>query len=216
MFDYKGVKFNWLGHDGFRITADKTVYIDPYKISDTQHNRKDADIVLITHNHFDHLSMDDLKHVVGPNTVIVAARECAAPLKPLGAEVRLVAPGDKLTVKDVAIEVLAAYNTNKDFHPKADGKVGFVITLGGLRIYHTGDTDVIQEMGSAKPDIALVPVSGTYVMTADEAAKATDERIRPKMLAIPMHYASIVGSEDDAMRFKGLVKTCPVEILSKE
>ncbi len=216
MLNYKGVKFSWLGHDGFRMFAGKTVYIDPYKLLDEQHNRKDADIVLISHNHFDHLSLDDLKHVVGPNTTIVAARECAAQLKPLGVETKLVAPGDRLTVQDVAVEVIAAYNTNKDFHPKADGKVGYVVTLGGLRIYHTGDTDIIPEMGSAKPDIALVPVSGTYVMTADEAAKATDELIKPKMLAIPMHYASIVGSEDDARRFKGLVKSCAVEILTRE
>lgn len=216
MFDYKGIKFSWLGHDGFRLIAGKTVYTDPYKLSKDQHGRKDADIVLISHNHFDHLSLDDLKHVVGPNTIIVAARECGAQLKPLGLEVRLVAPGDKLTVSDVPIEVLAAYNTNKDFHPKADGKVGFVVTLAGLRIYHTGDTDVIPEMESAKPDVALVPVSGTYVMAPDEAAKAVDERIKPRMLAIPMHYASIVGTEDDARRFKGLVKTCAVEILSRE
>jgi L-ascorbate metabolism protein UlaG (beta-lactamase superfamily) len=216
MLDYKGVKFSWLGHDGFRITGGKTVYIDPYKLSDAQRNRKDADIVFISHNHFDHLSMDDLKHVVGPNTTIVAARECAAQLKPLGVETKLVAPGDTLTVKDVEIEVLAAYNTNKDFHPKADGKVGYVITMGGLRVYHTGDTDIIPEMDSAKPDVALVPVSGTYVMAADEAARATDERIKPKVLAIPMHYASIVGTEDDARRFKGLVKACPVEILTRE
>ena len=216
MFDYKGIKFSWLGHDGFRLVAGKTVYTDPYNLSKDQHGRKDADIVLISHNHFDHLSLDDLKHVVGPNTIIVAARECGAQLKPLGLEVRLVTPGDKLTVSDVPIEVLAAYNTNKDFHPKADGKVGFVMTLAGLRIYHTGDTDVIPEMESAKPDIALVPVSGTYVMTADEAAKAVDELIKPSMLAIPMHYASIVGTEDDARRFKGLAKACAVEILSTE
>ncbi|MEM2140736.1 MAG: MBL fold metallo-hydrolase [Nitrososphaera sp.] len=217
MLDYRGVKFSWLGHDGFRIGAgDKTVYIDPYKLSKNQYNRNDADIVFISHNHFDHLSPDDLKHVVGQKTTIVAARECGAQLKQLGLDTKLVSPGDRLTVKDVAVEVLAAYNTNKDFHPKADGKVGYVMTLGGLRIYHTGDTDIIPEMEHARPDVALVPVSGTYVMTADEAAKATDERIKPKMLAIPMHYASIVGTEDDARRFKGLVKACPVEILSRE
>jgi L-ascorbate metabolism protein UlaG (beta-lactamase superfamily) len=216
MLDYKGVKFSWLGHDGFRIVAGKTIYIDPYKLSREQFNRNDADIVFISHNHFDHLSMDDLKHVVGAKTTVVAPKECAQQLKPLGLDTKLVAPGEKLTVNDVPVEVIAAYNTNKDFHPKHDGKVGYVMTLGGLRIYHTGDTDIIPEMDSAKPDVALVPVSGTYVMTADEAAKATDERIKPRMLAIPMHYASIVGTEDDARRFKGLVKACPVEVLSRE
>ena len=127
-----------------------------------------------------------------------------------------VAPGDRATVKGIKIEIVAAYNTNKAFHPKQDGKVGFVITLNGLRVYHCGDTDEISEMSEVKPDVALVPVSGTYVMTADEAAKAVDGRIKPKMLAIPMHYAAIVGSEEDAKRFKEMVKACPVEILAKE
>ncbi|MER3407921.1 MAG: Zn-dependent hydrolase, partial [Nitrososphaera sp.] len=106
-------------------------------------------------------------------------------------------------------------NTNKSFHPEADRKVGFVVTLNGLRIYHAGDTDEIPEMAQVKPDVALVPVSGTYVMTADEAARAVNEKIKPRMLAIPMHYASIVGSEKDAERFKQLVRVCPVEILKK-
>jgi len=88
--------------------------------------------------------------------------------------------------------------------------------LSGIRVYHAGDSDDIPEMSQVHPDIALVPVSGTYVMTADEAAKAVDEKIKPKMLAIPMHYASIVGSKKDAARFKELVKACPVEILEQE
>ena len=216
MLDFQGVQFHKTGHDGFRLVAaaGKTIiHIDPYQL---QQGKNDADIVLISHNHYDHLSMDDLKKVVSKDTAIVAARECAEQLKPLGLDGYGVAPGDRITVKGIKIEVVAAYNTNKVFHPKGDGKVGFVITLNGLRIYHAGDTDEIPEMSEVKPDVALVPVSGTYVMTADEAAKAVDERIKPKMLAIPMHYAAIVGSEKDAARFKELVKACPVEILAKE
>lgn len=217
MLDYKGIKFHWTGHDGFRLVAgdSKIVYIDPYQLPGSA-AKNDADIVLISHNHFDHLSMDDLKKVVAKDTAIVAARECAEQLKPLGLEVRQVAPGDRVEVKGVAVEAVPAYNTNKSFHPRGDGKVGFVVTLGGLRIYHAGDTDEIPEMAQVRPDVALVPVSGTYVMTADEAAKAVNERIKPRMLAIPMHYASIVGSEEDAGRFKELVKACPVEILKKD
>ncbi len=216
--EFNGVRFHWLGHDGFRIVADcKTIYIDPYKLSKDQQNKNDADIILISHNHFDHLSMDDLKHVIGEKTSVVAAKECLDQLKSAGAaDVKGVAPGDKVSVQGMTLEAVAAYNTNKNFHPKADNKVGFVITAGNMRIYHTGDTDDIPEMSTAKPDIALVPVSGTYVMTAEEAAKAVNEKIKPKKLAIPMHYGSIVGSEQDATKFKQLVTVCPVEILSRE
>jgi L-ascorbate metabolism protein UlaG (beta-lactamase superfamily) len=216
--DFNGVGFHWLGHDGYEITASgKNIYIDPYHLSKAQQKKNDADIVLISHNHYDHLSMDDLKHVVGKKTTIVAAKECEEQLKATGvAEVLAVSPGDKLDVQDIQVEAVAAYNTNKMFHPKRDGKVGFVFTSNGMRIYHAGDTDDIPEMSTIKPDIALVPVSGTYVMTAEEAARAVNEKIKPKKLAIPMHYGSIIGSEKDAEIFKQLVNTCPVQILSRE
>src|SRR5512146_1459447 len=139
MLEFNGIKFHWLGHDGFRIVADgKTIYIDPYQLSKAQHKKNDADIVMITHNHFDHLSLDDLKEVVSKKTAIVAAKECADQLKPLGHEVSTVVPGDKVTVQGIHVEVVPAYNTNKTFHPKADKKVGYVITLAGKRVYHTG------------------------------------------------------------------------------
>jgi len=219
MLEFDGVKLHWLGHDGYKLTVEgKTViYIDPYQIFDSHHNKNDADIILLSHNHFDHLSMDDLRHLIGNNTTIVAAKECMEQLKNVrAAETKGVAPGDKLTVQGIPIEAVAAYNTNKHFHPKADGKVGFIITLNKMRIYHTGDTDDIPEMSAIEPDIGLVPVSGTYVMTAEEAAKAVNEKIKPKKLAIPMHYGSIVGTKKDAVKFKQLVTACPVEILDKE
>jgi L-ascorbate metabolism protein UlaG (beta-lactamase superfamily) len=219
MLDFNGVRFHWLGHDGYKLAVgNKTIiYIDPYKISDSHHNKNDAGIILISHNHFDHLSLDDLRHIIGNDTAIVAAKECIEQLKNIrAAETRGVVPGDIITVHGVRIEAVAAYNTNKDFHPKADGKVGFIITLNNMRIYHSGDTDDISEMSATQPDVALVPVSGTYVMTAEEAARAVNEKIKPKKLAVPMHYGSIVGSEKDAVRFKQLVTACPVQILDRD
>jgi L-ascorbate metabolism protein UlaG (beta-lactamase superfamily) len=219
MLDFNGVRFHWLGHDGYKLTVgdEIIIYIDPFKISKSHHKKNDADIILISHNHFDHLSMDDLEHVIGNNTKIVAAKECIDQLKSVrAAETKGVAPGDKLTVQGIPIEMVAAYNIDKHFHPKADGKVGFIITLNKMRIYHTGDTDEIPEMSATEPDVALVPVSGTYVMTAEEAAKAVNEKIKPKKLAIPMHYGSIVGSENDAVNFKRLVTACTVQILNRD
>ena len=219
MLDLNGVMFHWLGHDGFKLAISEgiIIYIDPFKISQSHHNKKDADIIFISHNHFDHLSMDDLKHIIGKNTTIVAAKECIDQLRNVkAAKIKDVLPGDRLTVQGIQIEAVAAYNTNKDFHPKADRKVGFILTLKDMRIYHTGDTDEIPEMGATEPDVALVPVSGTYVMTAEEAAKAVNEKIKPKKLAIPMHYGSIVGNEKDALKFKQLVTVCPVQILDRD
>jgi L-ascorbate metabolism protein UlaG (beta-lactamase superfamily) len=219
MLDFNGVRFHWLGHDGYKLTInEKTIiYLDPYQISESHHNKHDADIILISHNHFDHLSMDDLRHIIGNNTTVVAAEECIDQLRSVrSAETKEVAPGETLTVRGIPIETVAAYNTNKHFHPKADGKVGFILTLNNMRIYHTGDTDEIPEMSATEPDVALVPVSGTYVMTAEEAARAVNEKIKPKKLAIPMHYGSIVGSEKDAVRFKELVTACPVHILYRD
>jgi L-ascorbate metabolism protein UlaG (beta-lactamase superfamily) len=199
---------HWLGHDAIRLDGSVVVCIDPFQISSS----KAADLVLITHEHFDHCSPEDLEKVRKADTVIVTD---AASAKKLTGDVRVVAAGDRLNVKGVDIEVYPAYNTNKEFHPKKAGMLSFIVTLDGTRFYHCGDTDVIPEMKGLDVDVAFLAVSGTYVMTAEEAVEAA-RAIKPRV-AVPMHYGAIVGSEDDAARFKNaLAGEIEVAILKKE
>jgi len=206
--------FTRISHDTFRIAGSKVVYTDPFKVV----KNDEADIVLLSHEHFDHLSLDDLKKVCTPETTIVASPLCKDGLKDIKVkEKHFIEPGMKQTVGEVEIEAVPAYNVNKfrepgkAFHPKDEKGVGFVFQMDGTRVYYAGDTDVIPEMKSIKCDIALLPVSGTYVMTVEEAAKAA-QTLNPK-IAVPMHYGAIVGSDDDAQKFKSLVTNCEVQIV---
>lgn len=194
-------KISWYGHDTFRIDVGKIVYADPYQI---RHSDV-ADIILVSHDHHDHCSPDDIKKLSGPNTVVVAAKQCSGKLGGLEGEVVYVEPGGTTMIDGIQVSAVPAYNVNKSFHPKEKNGVGFVVTARGVRIYFAGDTDRIPEMKELSVDIALLPVSGTYVMTASEAAEAAAD-IKPAYV-IPMHYGSIVGSEADASRFEELVRS---------
>ncbi len=182
-----------LGHDAFRIDTDVTIYFDPYQIS----SGPKADLVLITHDHFDHCSPEDIMKIKQPGTVIVTEKDSAEKLE---GDVRIIKAGKTMDVSGIKIEAVPAYNIDKEFHPKKNGWLGFIIEIEGVRIYHAGDSDFIPEMKDLRVDIAILPVSGTYVMTADEAVEAA-LAINPR-LAIPMHYGSVVGSEKDAIHFK--------------
>jgi L-ascorbate metabolism protein UlaG (beta-lactamase superfamily) len=179
-----------------------------------------ADILLISHEHFDHLSIEDIMKTASDKTILIASKSSKEGLSKIKfKESRFLNPGEKVTLDNVIIEAIPAYNLNKfrepgkPFHPREEAKLGFLIQIGGVRVYHAGDTDFIPEMEGLKTDLALLPVSGTYVMTSQEAASAA-AAIKPK-LAIPMHFGTIVGSEKDAAEFKRLAP-CVVQILKPE
>jgi L-ascorbate metabolism protein UlaG (beta-lactamase superfamily) len=205
----------WLGHDVFKVSSGPTViYTDPFRLEE---GADKADIILITHDHFDHCEPQDVAKILKEDTVIVAPESCGDKLK---MNIEVVRPGSKIEVKGVPIEATWAYNVNKfrnpgePFHPKSTDFVGYIFTAGGKRYYIAGDTDIIPEMNGIDVDIALLPVSGTYVMTADEAIKAANEVVKANIY-IPMHYNAIVGTDEDAKKFAAGVKRGKVEILPK-
>ena len=205
---------HWLGHDSFRLDGSSTVYIDPWKLSA---DAPPADLILVTHDHYDHFSPDDIARVSTPRTTLIGPASVTAQVDGVAA-VTLCA-GETATVGGVTVAAVAAYNIDKFrqpgevFHPRAAGGLGYIVELDGRRIYHAGDTDAIPEMRDVRCDVALLPVSGTYVMTAEEAAEAC--RMISAAAAVPMHYGDIVGTAADAARFEGLCEV-PVTVLPFE
>jgi L-ascorbate metabolism protein UlaG (beta-lactamase superfamily) len=182
---------HWLGHASFRIAAEKTIYIDPWKLRQPT----PADVILITHGHGDHLSPEDISAIAQEGTLIVCPPTCIGQVT---GDVRSIRAGESLRVDDLVIEAVPSYNTNKPNHPKSAGNLGYIVQMGNRRIYHAGDTDLIPEMSEIRCDVALLPMGGKYTMDADEAAEAA-ARIKPKVV-IPMHWGDIVGSARDVRR----------------
>ncbi len=188
-----------LYHSSIRINKDKIIYIDPFKIDK---NYNDADIVFITHDHYDHYSEEDIDKVINKNTTIIIPEELLTKLLRKGINknaIITVEPNVKYMVQGIKFETIPAYNTNKSFHPKENDWVGYIITLNDIRYYIAGDTDITEENRKVKCDVAFVPVGGTYTMDFKEAAQLINE-IQPK-IAVPIHYGSVIGTEQDASDF---------------
>ncbi len=218
MLEYKSIRLYWLGHAGFRLedrSSSLIIYLDPFQLIQGSSPPPNASVIFIAHSHPDHLSMDDLKLIVGPSTVIIAPPDCMEALSALPASGFLdILPDQTLSFAGLQVQAVPAYNPEKPYNPIGNRWVGFILQFqDGTRVYHAGDTDLIPEMSSFECDIALLPVSGKYVMTAGEAARST-EFIRPK-IAVPMHYGSIIGTEEDAASFNENAD-CPVRIMEKE
>lgn len=212
MFKYNGISIEKIAHDCFLIESkEKIIYTDPFRVPN---NAKKADYIFITHEHFDHYSQEDIDKIIKPQTVFFVSKSVFEQIKnKLPHKIYLVKPKDVVTHEEIGVKGVESYNINKFrspglvYHPKENQNVGFIITTNNVKIYHVGDSDYIPEMDILKNeniDILLIPVSGTYVMTAKEASYAA-LAISPK-IAIPMHYGAIVGSNSDAKEFLTLLK----------
>ncbi len=219
---FKDIEVKWLGHSGFLIMNSKIIYIDPYNLKE---DCEKADLILLTHSHYDHCSVADIKKIIKEGTKILMTADCQSKVArfkiPINMEI--VEAGQEIDFGNIKVSVLPAYNLDKSFHPKEEGWVGYLIKFHDVLIYHAGDTDIIDEMkkltGYNHPDktfVALLPIGGRFTMSPEEAADAA-KIIKPSV-AIPMHYGSIVGTSEDAIEFKELCEDEKIrcEILKKE
>jgi len=215
------IEIKWLGHSGFLIRNHRIIYIDPYNIKP---DLEKADIILITHSHYDHCSVADIKSIIKKGTKILVTADSQSKITRMDipVDIQIVEPNQELNFGELKISTLPAYNLDKPYHPKEEGWVGFLIKMNEIVIYHAGDTDFIPEMQKLtghnqqnKTFIALLPIGGKFTMNAEEAAEAA-KLIKPS-LAIPMHYGTIIGDNKDAEEFVKLCKEngTEAEILEK-
>ena len=197
----EGIKV--LCHSSIKFEKEQVIYFDPYKINEKYN---DADIIFITHSHYDHFSEEDILKVKKEETKIVVPEDLynkSFKLKFDESNILIVKPNEEYEVNNIKFKTIPAYNVNKNFHPKTNNWVGYIITLDNVSYYIAGDTDITEENRKVKCDVAFVPIGGTYTMTAKEAANLVNE-INPK-IAVPIHYGLIVGSKEDEEIFKNNV-----------
>ncbi|MBD3204062.1 MBL fold metallo-hydrolase [Candidatus Woesearchaeota archaeon] len=198
------VKIKWYGHASFKLEhKGRKIFIDPYEIKTDEK----ADIILSTHGHYDHCSIKDIKKLTKQDTEIVITADSMSKIAhkiPTGNS-RIAKPGDEFEIKKTTIKAVPAYNIDKQFHPKENQWVGYLIRINNLSFYHAGDTDFVPEMKKINTDVVMIPVGGTYTMDPKQAAEAVNI-MQPK-ISIPMHYGKIVGKPDDAELFKKLCNT---------
>jgi len=205
-----------LYHSSIRIEEEKVIYIDPFKIVQ---NYNDADLIFITHEHYDHYSEEDIEKVKKDDSIIIIIpKDLLTTLFKKGYNknnIITVEPNKEYFVQGIKFETIPAYNVNKSFHPKEKAWIGYVIEIKGIRYYIAGDTDLTEENKKVKCDVALVPVGGTYTMNFKEASELINE-IKPK-IAVPTHYGDVVGTNKDATDFINLLnKTIKGIILKNE
>lgn len=194
----------WLGHSTLKILGDKIIYIDPY---DIKNNYNDADIIFITHSHYDHFSVEDIKKCLKSDTKIVITEDLLDNTLEIGFErdnIINVLPNNTYQLEEISFSTIPAYNIDKKYHPKENNWVGYIINIKGKNYYIAGDTDITDEAKKVKCDVAFLPIGGTFTTNAEEAAMLANI-IEPKVV-IPIHYGTLVGTKEDAIKFKEKVK----------
>ena len=195
-----------LWHSCIKIESEgKKIYADPFRIKEP---KKDADIIIITHSHYDHFSEEDILKLKKETTKIVITEDLYQKTLELGFEeenITTVKPSEEYQIENIKFSTVSSYNVNKKFHPKENNWVGYIIEINNVKYYIAGDTDITEDNKKIKCDVAFLPVGGTYTMTADEAAELANI-IHPK-IAVPIHYGSIVGTQEDAEKFKDALKS---------
>ncbi len=192
-----------LCHSSIVFEKEKIIYIDPFKIQD---NLSKADIIFITHDHYDHYSEEDIQKIRKEDTIIVIPESLKNQVIKFGFNfnsIIIVKPNEKYIIDGLAFETIPAYNINKKFHPKNNNWVGYLLKIDNVSYYIAGDTDITEENRQVKCDVAFVPIGGTYTMDYKEGAELINI-IKPK-IAVPIHYGSIVGTKEDAIEFSKLI-----------
>ena len=186
-----------LNHASIKMTGQKTIYFDPYQLMEEYH---DADIIFITHDHYDHYEESSIKNAMTDKTILVVPTSLEEQARTLSTNLILVEPNKTYTIDDILVDVIPSYNTNKDFHPKDKNYVGYNITIDDTKYYVMGDTDRTSEADSVQTDICLVPIGGTYTMNVDEAVAYIND-LKPKKV-IPIHYGTVAGDKSFGNTFK--------------
>ena len=187
-----------------KIKDNKIIYFDPFKIID---KLNDADIIFITHDHYDHLDIESINNVKKDDTLLVIPSSIIGKIENnlfQENKIIMVNPNEEYEILGYKVKTIPSYNINKKFHPKENKYVGYIITINNEDIYIAGDTDITEEMANVECDIALIPIGGTFTCTYEEAAEFIN-KIKPKYV-IPIHYGSIVGSLSDGEKFQKLIE----------
>ncbi len=193
-----------------KIVLDKVIYFDPFKIEEELH---DADIIFITHNHFDHLDKRSINKIKNDNTVIVAPKSIEFDISGIDCQKYLLEPNDEIMIDNIKINAIPAYNVNKQFHPRINNWLGYLVNYNDITYYVMGDTDNTKEAEEIKCDILFIPIGGYYTMNVKEASELI-KIIKPKVV-IPTHYGSIIGSKDDGKELTDILKNTDINVVEK-